>query len=83
MNVLKAQDVTFEYIKKLIGNSLSLHEWNVDNGAKIKAQIKVTYSNGLVKTAYLHTTMFYANGTYEYFREQKTGKFKFITGGKV
>lgn len=79
---IKARDLTFAKIKELIGPSLSLHEFDVDNGFEIKAQVKTTTRNGLVKTAYLHVTLIHPNGHWEYYRENAKGIFNRINYGR-
>ncbi len=79
---LKCSDVTAQYVKSLIGPSLSVHEWNVDNGGIVRAQIKVTIRSGLVHTKYLHITIVSPNGNWRYCREQKDGTIKTIDYGK-
>lgn len=79
---LKASDVTFQHIKDMIGNSLGLHEWEVDNGGRVKAQVKTTTRGGVIKTAYLHVTIIQPNGSWTYYREQKNGNFKLVSSGR-
>jgi len=82
-DVLKAQDVNFALIKSLIGNSLSVHDWPVDNGANVRAQVKVTIRNGLIKTAYLHATITQPNGAWEYYKECANKAYKRIAVGRA
>jgi hypothetical protein len=79
---LRADDVTAESIKGLIGKSLALHEWDVDNGGKVKARVKVTTRNGLVNTAYLHVTIINPNGSWTYYREKPDGGLKEVSSGR-
>ena len=78
---LKANNVSFQYVKDKIGKSLRLHEWDVDNGGKVKAQVKTTIRGGVIKTAYLHITIIKPNGHWEYYRETSNGKFKLVSSG--
>lgn len=79
---LAARDVSFQAIKDMIGNSLGLHEWPVDNGGRVKAEVKVTSRGGLVKTKYLHVTIIQPSGKWEYYREQPSGNFKMVESGR-
>jgi len=76
---LKAADVSFQNIKDLIGNSLAEHQWPVDNGGKVTAQIKITQRAGLIHTKYLHITITKPDGSWSYYREQAGGQFKLIS----
>lgn len=78
---LKASELTFGHIKSLIGNSLNVHEWDVDNGGKVKAQVKTTTRNGTIHTAYMHITIVHPSGKWEYYRENSSGKFDLVSSG--
>lgn len=79
---LKASEVSFGDIKDKIGRSLAVHEWDVDNGGKVKAQVKVTTRGGEIKTAYLHVTVAQPNGKWKYYREQPDGSYKVVSAGQ-
>lgn len=79
---LKRGEVNAQRIKQLIGNRLGLHEFDVEDGGKVKAEIKVTTRNGEVQTKYLHVTTIHPNGAWRYFREQPDGTLKVIASGK-
>lgn len=79
--MLSAKEVSFQNVKDMIGRSLSVHEWDVDNGGKVKAQVKTTTRGGEIKTAYLHVTIEKPNGYWEYYREKPDGGFKMVSSG--
>ena len=80
---VKASDVTFEHIKKLIGNNMGLHEYDLDNGGKVKAETKVTYKNGEVNTKYLHATIVQPSGKWTYYKENNKGAYVPVASGNA
>lgn len=78
---LTRDEATFGNVKKLIGNSLNVHEWNVEGGGHIKAQVKATTRGGTIRTKYLHATLTHQSGKWEYYREQANGTFKLVSAG--
>ena len=80
-NILNEEDANFGKVKELIGNSLDLHEWTVPKFGEIKAKVKVTKRNGVIKTAYLHVIIDTVNG-WKHYREQANGKFLLVGTGR-
>lgn len=79
---LKPAEVNGAKLKELIGSSLGLHEFDVEGGGKVKAEVKVTKRNGEVKTKYLHITAIQPSGAWVYYREQANGNFKEVASGR-
>lgn len=79
---LTPDETGIDNIRKLIGNSLALHEFDVEGGGKIKAQVKTTTRKGVIATKYLHLTAIQPNGRWEYYREQPNGNFKLVSSGR-
>ena len=79
---LKRDEVTAEKLKQLIGNNLGLHEFPVEGGAKVKAEVKITTRGGVIRTKYLHITTVEPSGKWEYYREQPNGAFKLVSSGR-
>lgn len=76
-DVLKAAEVNFAEIKRRIGNSLTMHQWDVDNGGKVTARVKTTMKGGgEIKTAYLHLSIEMPDGSKVAYRETAKGTFK-------
>ncbi len=90
METIKINANKFESIQDLLNlydnNYSGKHiKIEVDNGCIIEMKRKCTYyANGkknvkVVKTNYAHIIMMYPNGTHEYIKESKGGKFTTIT----
>ena len=72
---------SFSKINELVINIDTLYKFDSENSIKIHAKRKVTYKQGLINTNYLHVIIIKPAGSWEYYKENKTGGFSRIDYG--
>ena len=72
---------SFSKIQELVKVINQLYKFEFENGIKIHAKRKVTYKQGLINTNYLHVIIIKPAGSWEYYKENKTGGFSRIDYG--